>query len=81
MEIRPLDRGLSQTPRPPSGFAPERTSKIVSSREFPMNRMRTLPTIRFELVQEARAKIAAGFYDSPKVLESVVETLIADRGH
>ncbi len=46
-----------------------------------MNRMRTLPTIRFELVQEARAKIAAGFYDSPKVLESVVETLIADRGH
>lgn len=79
MEFRTLEPGLSSTPELPPRSGLVRTSKIASNREFLMNRMRTLPTIRFELVQEVRAKIAAGFYDSPEVLETLVEALIVER--
>ena len=79
MEFRTLDPGLPSTPDLPPGCGHVRAFRVASNRESPMNRMRTLPTIRFELVQEVRAKIAAGFYDSPEVLESLLEALIVDR--
>lgn len=79
MEFRTLDPGLPSTPDRTPGFGLVQASRIASNHEFPMNRMRTLPTIRFELVQEVRAKIAAGFYDSPEVLETLVEALIVER--
>ena len=41
------------------------------------NRLRHLSTIRFELVQAVRAKLAAGQYDGEGALEACLDELLA----
>ncbi len=43
-----------------------------------LSRLRQLPAIRQELVDEVRAKIAKGEYDSPEVLDRALDSLIDD---
>jgi hypothetical protein len=42
------------------------------------HRFRHLTGIRFELVQAARARIAAGAYDTDAALDSCLDELLAD---
>lgn len=40
-----------------------------------LSRLRDLPEIREDLVQQARARIASGEYDTPETLDRVIERL------
>jgi hypothetical protein len=43
-----------------------------------INRLRHLSSLRFELIQKARAQIEAGAYDSDTFLDTCLNELLAD---
>lgn len=59
----------------PAGAQRSEDAVEISRHAQLLSRLRELPAIREDLVQQARARIASGEYDTPETLDRVIERL------
>lgn len=68
--------GQEQTPGSSEASSSTNNSKRMSSDSYETSRPENTPPIREHKVQLARQKIEEGTYDSPEILDAIVEKLV-----
>lgn len=75
-------RAASNGAARPESHTPPRAVDIdsveLSDRARLLSRLKELPDVRADLIEKARADIASGVYDDPKVFDAALEAMISD---
>lgn len=73
----PAPRRARITPEP-AGLAPHADSVELSDAARFLARLKEQPAVRQDVIDQAKASIDAGHYDSPDVLDTVADRLARD---
>ncbi len=75
--IQPAGNNGASTPNPaPRVAGPDRVE--VSDTARLLSRIRTLPEVRIELIDQAKANIDSGAYDTDAVIDATLDKLVDD---
>lgn len=72
------DRSVSSAAAFAAGAVAAEDTVEISERARLLSRLRELPAVRADLVQQARANTAAGQYDGAEIPDAIIDRLVED---